>query len=100
MMTNVIDNVGTPTINVHAANKLYVDSEITTRIASKLSTTGGTLTGPLILQGTLAMGRNGIDCGAITASNFNPNGPSTSFLKADGTVDKEYLTTVSAVRSA
>ena len=98
MMTNVITNVGTPTINVHASNKLYVDSEITTRLASKLSTTGGTISGPLTIQGTLALGANAINCGPITASKFSTNGLSTEFLKANGDIDgKEYLTTASAL---
>lgn len=94
MMTNVIDNVGTPLINVHAANKLYVDTEIIKGIASKLNINGtNSMTGDLNMNT-----KNITNAGIITASKFSTNGLSTEFLKANGDIDgNEYLTTASAL---
>lgn len=47
----------TPNANTDLVNKLYVDTQLTTQLNTKLSKSGGTLTGPLILAAdpTLAL---------------------------------------------
>jgi hypothetical protein len=47
-----------PTIANHVTTKKYVDTQLTTRLATKLSTFGGTLSGPLVLSDapTVALG--------------------------------------------
>lgn len=68
LQNNKVVNMGTPTSTKDGANKTYVDTQITTAVASKLDKSGGTM------SGALSMGSQKItDLGTPTASTDGAN---------------------------
>lgn len=65
MNNNKISNVGTPTQNLEAVNKLYVDNTL----LLKLNLTGGTLTGALNISGSVNPRLGATDIFNVTTSD-------------------------------
>ena len=75
MRGNCIVDVDNGRESTDLVNKGYVDAGDN----SKLNLTGGTISGPLTIQGTLSMGNNTINCGSLKLG-----GTSTSIMRGNG----------------
>jgi len=77
--TNRVLLAGAPTDNLGAATKAYVDSAVSG--AGALPTTGGTMTGDILVSGTVNFGSAGNRITTVFATTFN--GTSTAAQYAD-----------------
>tara|TARA_B100001057_G_scaffold499949_1_gene612673 strand:- start:1193 stop:2647 length:1455 start_codon:yes stop_codon:yes gene_type:complete len=77
--TNRILVAGAPTDNLGIATKAYVDSTVSG--AGALATTGGTMTGDILISGTVNFGTSGNRVATVFATTFN--GIATSAQYAD-----------------
>ena len=77
--TNRVLVAGAPTDNLGIATKAYVDSTVSG--AGALATSGGTMTGDILVSGTVNFGSNGTRVSTVFATTFN--GIATSAQYAD-----------------
>ena len=77
--TNRVLLAGAPTDNLGAATKAYVDSTVSG--SGALPTTGGTMTGDILVSGTVNFGTSGNRITTVFATTFN--GTSTAAQYAD-----------------
>jgi len=77
--TNRVLLAGAPTDNLGAATKAYVDSQVSG--SGALPTTGGTMTGDILVSGTVNFGSSGNRITTVFATTFN--GTSTAAQYAD-----------------
>ena len=77
--TNRVSVAGAPTDNLHIATKAYVDSSVSGSGALLLS--GGTMTGDILVSGTVNAGSSGNRFATVFATTFN--GEATSAQYAD-----------------
>ena len=77
--TNRVLLAGAPTDGLGAATKAYVDSQVSG--AGALLTTGGTMTGNILVSGTVNFGTSGNRINTVFATTFN--GTSTAAQYAD-----------------
>jgi hypothetical protein len=86
-----ITDLATPTASTDAATKAYVDSQISG--SGYLETAGGTMTGNLLVSGTVNFGSSGTRISTVYATTFN--GTSTAAQYADVaenfTTDAHYV---------
>jgi len=74
-----ITSLATPTASADAATKAYVDSQVSG--AGSLLTSGGTMTGNILVSGTVNFGSSGSRISTVFATTFN--GTSTAAQYAD-----------------
>lgn len=67
--TNRVLLAGAPTDNLGAATKAYVDSQVSG--AGALATSGGTMTGDILVSGTVNFGSSGNRVATVFATTFN-----------------------------
>ena len=67
--TNRVLLAGAPTDNLGAATKAYVDSQVSG--SGALPTTGGTMTGDILVSGTVNFGSSGNRITTVFATTFN-----------------------------
>lgn len=77
--TSRVSLAGAPTDNLHAATKAYVDSQVSG--SGSLLTTGGTMTGDILVSGTVNFGSSGNRISTVFATTFN--GTATAAEYAD-----------------
>ncbi len=77
--TNRVLVAGAPSDNLGVATKAYVDSSVSG--SGALPTTGGTMTGNILISGTVNIGTSGNRVATVFATTFN--GPSTAAQYAD-----------------
>ena len=77
--TNILLLAGAPTDNLGAATKAYVDSTVSG--SGALATSGGTMTGDILVSGTVNFGTSGNRITTVFATTFN--GTSTAAQYAD-----------------
>ena len=77
--TNRVSVAGAPTDSLHVATKAYVDSTVSG--AGALATTGGTMTGDILVSGTVNFGSSGNRVTTVFATTFN--GTATTAQYAD-----------------
>lgn len=77
--TNRVSVAGAPTDNLHIATKAYVDSSVSG--SGALLLTGGTMTGDILVSGTVNAGSSGNRFATVFATTFN--GEATSAQYAD-----------------
>tara|TARA_R100001079_G_scaffold72977_1_gene38796 strand:+ start:349 stop:1803 length:1455 start_codon:yes stop_codon:yes gene_type:complete len=77
--TNRVLLAGAPTDNLGAATKAYVDSTVSG--SGALPTSGGTMTGDILISGTVNIGTSGNRVSTVFATTFN--GTATSAQYAD-----------------
>ena len=77
--TNIVLLAGAPTDNLGAATKAYVDSTVSG--SGALPTSGGTMTGDILISGTVNIGTSGNRVSTVFATTFN--GTATSAQYAD-----------------
>lgn len=77
--TNRVLLAGAPTDNLGAATKAYVDSQVSG--SGGLLTTGGTMTGDILVSGTVNFGSSGSRISTVFATTFN--GTATQAQYAD-----------------
>jgi hypothetical protein len=77
--TNRVSVAGAPSDNLHIATKAYVDSSVSG--AGNLPLAGGTMTGDILISGTVNIGSSGNRVATVFATTFN--GTSTAAQYAD-----------------
>ena len=77
--TNRVSVAGAPSDNLHIATKAYVDSSVSG--SGGLLVTGGTMTGDILVSGTVDFGSSGNRINEVFATTFN--GEATSAQYAD-----------------
>ena len=77
--TNRVSVAGAPTSSLHIATKAYVDSTVSG--AGALATSGGTMTGNILISGSVDIGTSGNRVGTVFATTFN--GTATTAKYAD-----------------
>ena len=77
--TNRVSVAGAPTSSLHIATKAYVDATVSG--AGALATTGGTMTGDILISGTVNIGTSGNRVSTVFATTFN--GTATAAEYAD-----------------
>jgi hypothetical protein len=77
--TNRVLVAGAPSDNLGVATKAYVDSSVSS--SGALPTTGGTMTGNILISGTVDIGTSGNRVSTVFATTFN--GTSTAAQYAD-----------------
>jgi hypothetical protein len=77
--TNRVSVAGAPTDSLHIATKAYVDATVSG--AGALATTGGTMTGDILVSGTVNFGSSGNRVTTVFATTFN--GTATAAEYAD-----------------